>query len=312
MSARSASKAGLSASLRAACAALVAVSLGGCAAGSAELLEQAPHVTPVSPSGVRLELLPAPRRKVDIALYNFPDLTGKNEPNDNVAVFSRAVTQGGLGFVADSLQRAGNGRWFTVIDRGNLNDLLQERQLIRATRVEFDKDAAKPLPPIRFAGVILQGGIIAFDSNTVTGGAGANYLGIGGNTTYRQDSVTVAVRIVSVQSGEVLNSVTVTKTIYSVGVNANVYRFISIDKLLQIEAGFTRNEPTQMAVRQAIDLAIYATVMEGARKHIWDFADPAAGGKLVQAYLDSDKVEPADILGLLPAVPISVQPAAKP
>src|SRR6202008_1703199 len=108
-------------------------------------------LTPASPTGLELENLPIPRRKLDIAVYQFPDLTGKNEPNDNVAVFSRAVTQGGSGFVVDALQRAGRGHWFTVDERGGLNDLLQERQLVRATRAEFEADAARPLPPMRFA-----------------------------------------------------------------------------------------------------------------------------------------------------------------
>ena len=289
----------------------VALALGGCQPGTPELFEQPPVVTPVSPVGVSLELLGAPRQKVDIAVYSFTDQTGKNEPNDNVAVFSRAVTQGGLGYVIDSLQRAGNGKWFTVVDRGNLNDLLQERQLIRQTRIEFDKDAAKPLPPIRFAGLLLEGGIIGFDSNTATGGAGANFLGIGANTTYRQDTVTVAMRVVSVQSGEVLNSVTTTKTVYSIGLTANVYRFVAIDKLLQVEAGVTRNEPTQMAVRQAIDLGVYATIMEGARKHLWAFADPVHGAKLIADYLSRDKVEPASTLTMPPAVPVSAVAAPK-
>lgn len=294
-------------------AALTALCLGGCAgAGMPDLLEQAPVVTPASPVGVSLELLPPPTRKVDVAVYNFPDLTGKNEPNDNVAVFSRAVTQGGLGFVLDSLQRAGDGRWFTAVARGNLNDLLQERQLIRQTRIEFDKDAARPLPPIRFAGLLLEGGIIGFDSNTMTGGAGANLLGIGGDTSYRQDQVTVAMRIVSVQSGEVLNSVTTTKTIYSIGLKGNAYRFYAVDRLLQAEAGITRNEPTQMAVRQAIDLAVYATVMDGVRKHVWAFADPVRGRKMLDEYLAHDRSEPAETAALEPAVPVSAVPQAKP
>ncbi len=108
-----------------------------------------------------------------------------------------------------------------------LANLLQERQLIRATRQEFEGGEAKPLPPIRFAGLIVEGGIIGYDANTVTGGAGANLLGVGGDTKYRRDEVTVAMRIVSVQSGEVLNSVTVTKTIYSVALNANAYRYVA-------------------------------------------------------------------------------------
>lgn len=269
----------------------LATALAGCAQPSAkrDLLEQPPIVTPSSETGQNLERLPPPARKVDIAVYQFPDLTGKNEPNDNVAVFSRAVTQGGSGLIIDALKRAGNGGWFTVVERTGLNDLLQERQLIRATRQEFNRDSAKPLPPIRFAGVMVQGGILTYDANTMTGGVGANFLGVGANTQYRRDMVTVGVRIVSVQTGEVLTSVTTTKTVYSIGVSGNVYKFVATDKLLQAEAGFTRNEPTQMAVRQAIDLAVYATIMEGSRAGIWRFSDPAAAQGLVAEYLARDK-----------------------
>ncbi|MCW2318761.1 curli production assembly/transport component CsgG [Rhodoblastus acidophilus] len=271
--------------------ALLAVGLlAGCAQPSSlDILEQPPIVTPPSQTGVNLETLPPAARKIDIAVYQFPDLTGKNEPNDTVAVFSRAVTQGGSGLIIDALKRAGGGRWFTVVERTGLNDLLQERQLVRATRQEFFKDAAKPLPPIRFAGLLVQGGILTYDANTMTGGLGANFLGIGANTQYRRDMVTVGVRIVSVQSGEVLTSVTTTKTVYSAGVSANVYKYVSVDKILQAETGVTRNEPTQLAVRQAIDLAVYATVMEGARAGIWTFADPKLGAVLTQQYVERDK-----------------------
>jgi curli production assembly/transport component CsgG len=202
-------------------------------------------------------------------------------------VFSRAVTQGASGFVVDALQRAGHGHWFTVDERSGLNDLLQERQLVRATRTEFEADAARPLPPIRFAGLLLEGGIVAFDANVVTGGAGANYLNIGGNVQYRQDTVTVAMRVVSVQTGEILTSVTTTKTVYSIAIQANVYQFVSLNK-----AGITRTEPTQLAVRQAIDLGVYATVMQGALKGLWSFADQSSGRKLLENYRLLDAVTP--------------------
>ncbi|MFA5958456.1 CsgG/HfaB family protein [Hyphomicrobium sp.] len=275
----------------------LALSLAGCAAKpvSRELLEEAPILTPTSPTGLDLESLPPPRRKLDIAVYQFPDLTGKNEPNDNVAVFSRAVTQGGAGFVVDALQRAGHGHWFTVDERGGLNDLLQERQLVRATRAEFEADNARPLPPMRFAGLLLEGGIIGFDGNVVTGGVGANFLNIGGDVQYRQDTVTVAMRVVSVQSGEMLTSITTTKTVYSLALRANVYKFVSVDKLLQAEAGITRTEPTQLAVRQAIDLAVYASVLQGAKKGIWNFADPRRGRELLDDYLAREATTPVQL-----------------
>ncbi|WP_424629004.1 CsgG/HfaB family protein [Bradyrhizobium sp. SYSU BS000235] len=270
----------------------LAVLLAGCVTEpkGRELLEEAPVLTPASPTALDLENLLPPKRKLDVAVYQFQDLTGKNEPNDNVAVFSRAVTQGASGFVIDALQRAGHGRWFTVDERNGLSDLLNERQLVKVTRAEFEGENARPLPPIRFAGLLIEGGIIGFDGNVITGGVGANFLNIGGDVQYRQDTVTVAMRVVSVQTGEVLTSITTTKTVYSIGLRANVYKFVSIDKLLQAEAGVTRTEPTQLAVRQAIDLAVYATVMQGAQKGIWNFADQKGGRALLQSYLSKESV----------------------
>jgi curli production assembly/transport component CsgG len=278
----------------------VAVALAGCIPqkqDGRELLEEAPVLTPASPTTIDLDSLPRPRRKLDVAVYQFPDLTGKNEPNDNVAVFSHAVTQGAASFVVDALQRAGHGRWFTVDERSNVNDLLAERQIVKLTRGEFEADNARPLPPMRFAGLLIEGGIIGFDGNIMTGGIGANYLNIGGNVNYRRDTVTVAMRVVSVQTGEILTSVTTTKTVYSVGVQANVYQFVAVNKLLQAEAGITKTEPTQLAVRQAIDLAVYATVLQGAQKKLWAFADPNLGRPLLDSYASSEAITKTDLPG---------------
>ena len=252
--------------------------------GQREPLTEAPQITPSSPTGIGLETLPAPQRPVDIALYSFPDLTGQNKPSDNFAEYSRAVTQGGSAFVVDALKRAGGGKWFNVVERGGLQSLLQERQLIRATRQEYQGTNAAPLPPLRFAGLILEGGILAYDANNITGGFGARYLGIGGDTKYRRDIVTIALRMVSVQSGQVVLSVTTTKTIYSILLTGSIYKFVAIDRILEGETGFTRNEPTQLAVREAIELAVYALIMEGAEKNLWKFRSPGAAANLVQHY----------------------------
>jgi curli production assembly/transport component CsgG len=270
-------------------------------------LLQAPTITPPSATGLNLTSLPPPLRSIDIAVYNFPDLTGQNKPNDNYAEYSRAVTQGGGAFVVDALRRAGNGSWFRVVERAGLADVLQERQLIRATRTEFSPDNVKPLPPVRFAGLIVEGGILGYDANTITGGLGARYLGIGGDVKYRRDIVTVGMRIVSVQTGEVLGSVTVTKTIYSVALDSSTYRYTALNKLLAVDAGITRNEPTQMAVREAIELAVYSTVMEGARKGLWRFRDPNLGRRLVDEYLLRDKGDvPVEAVAQAPAEEVVV------
>jgi curli production assembly/transport component CsgG len=271
-----------------------ALGLGGCVpVGGREPLNEAPTVTETSPTGLDLALLPPPLKAVDLAVYSFPDLTGQNKPSDNFAEFSRAVTQGGAAFLVDALRRTGGGRWFRVVERGSLANILQERQLIRATRQEFDQDNAKPLPPIRFAGLLVEGGILAYDANFVTGGIGARYLGIGGDIRYRRDVVTVGMRIVSVQTGEVLTSVTTTKTIYSIGLATNTFRYVAVNKLFEFDAGVTRNEPTQFAVRESIELAVYSTLMEGVRKGLWKFRDQDVGQRLLQQYIERDKPLPA-------------------
>ncbi|MDP4023757.1 CsgG/HfaB family protein [Methylobacterium sp. NEAU 140] len=266
--------------------ALCGLGLAGCTVvpGLRDPFTEAPQITPVSPTGLGLETLPPPERAVDVAIYAFPDLTGQNKPSDNFAEFSRAVTQGGSAFATDALRRAGGGRWFNVIERGGLQSLLQERQLIRATRQEFEGANAKPLPPLRFAGLLVEGGIVAYDSNNVTGGIGARYLGIGLDTKYRRDIVTVAMRLVSVQSGQVLLSVTTTKTIFSVSIQGGLYRFVALDRIVESEAGLTRNEPTQFAVREAIELAVYSLIIEGAERKLWKFKSPTASEQLISRY----------------------------
>src|ERR1700761_2636952 len=212
--------------------------VGGCMfdpmAGTAkDPVDEPAFMVQATKPGLVLDQLPPPKRKLDVAVYNFPDLTGQNKSNDNFAEFSRALTQGGSAILTDVLLKAGGGRWFDVVERADLQPLLQERQIIQNTRTALQGAKAQSLPPLRFAGVILDGGIIGYDTNETTGGAGANYLGIGGNVQYRQDIVTVELRAISVQTGRVLASVTTTKIVYSVNVSSTAVQFAAVDALLQ-------------------------------------------------------------------------------
>jgi curli production assembly/transport component CsgG len=200
-----------------------------------------------------------------------------------------------------------------VIERAGLTTLLQERQIIQTMRAEYQGAAAKKLTPLAFAGVLVEGGIVGYDTNTMTGGAGARYLGIGGDVKYRVDAVTVGMRLVSVQTGEVLTSITTSKTVYSVGAQGSAFKYVALDALLEIEAGVTRNEPPQLAVREAIELATYALVMEGARHKLWSFADPKAGAEALATYLKRKNRTPAENLPEPPDLPTaSIKPAEEP
>lgn len=103
------------------------------------------------------------------------------------------------------------------------------------------------LPSLASANIMVEGGIVAYDSNVRTGGAGARYLGIGASGQYRTDQVTVNVRAVDVRSGRILLSVTTSKTILSKELQTGVFKFIDYKDLLEAELGYTTNEPVNLA-----------------------------------------------------------------
>lgn len=251
-----------------------------------------------------LRNLPTPAEPIPVAVYAFDDQTGQYKSNDRVTEYSSAVTRGGLALLNNALLEAGNKRWFQVIERGGLKNVIQERQVYRAMREEYrrpDGSQMPSLPPLYYANVLIEGGIVGYDTNTVTGGLAASYFGVGGNSQYRSDTVTVALRVVSTLNGQVLLSITSTKTIYSVQVQANVFKYLSVDRILQAESGFTLNEPVNLATRQAIETGVYAMVMEGALNGLWGFTDANAGRAAVSDYLSRKSADEGDVTQPTPA-----------
>ena len=278
-------------SLLAMTSAAAAAALGGCA-----ILPEAPAIPASSKLAVypgrtatqrTLAETPPPARPVAIAVYGFTDQTGQFKPSEQGQTLSRAVTQGGASILVKALQDAGNRRWFTIVEREQLRNLLNERQIIREMRERYLGETnvnPQALPAMLFAGVLLEGGIVGYDTNTLTGGAGAGFLGIGVRQEYRQDTVTVYLRAISVRTGEVLTTVTASKTIASHSLGASAFRFVAFKELLEAEAGFTTNEPDHLALQQAIEKAVHAMIMEGVELKLWDFADARAGHPFLFRY----------------------------
>ena len=207
---------------------------------------------------------------VIIAVYDFMDMTGQKKPGGNFASMSTAVTQGSYQILIKALQDVGDGKWFRVVERASLPSLLQERKLIRSTRQMADGEDAEPLPPLLFAGAYITGGIVGYDSDTKSGGIGARILGVQANTKYRQDVVTVILRLVNVQTGEVVISTTIEKTIFSTGKGADIFKYFDADTmLLESEVGMARNEPVTFAVRKAIEAGVAEIIQQGANKKLW-------------------------------------------
>ncbi len=272
---------------------------------------QEAKVTDVTRAGELLVGLPLPTRQIPVVVYDFQDQTGQFKYSEQATEYSSAVTKGGLSVLVKALLDTGSGRWFTVAERGGLNNLLKERQIIRTMRSEYTRpDGSKlpDLPPMIYGGMLLEGGIVFYDSNILTGGAAAGYFGISGSAQYRRDIVTVYLRAVDINTGQVILAVNSSKTVFSYAVSGSVLRYLSFDKLLEAETGFSVNEPSQLAVRQAIETSLYSLVMEGTLRGMWGFADQNAGKQAITDYVarrdSGSKVNMFD--GTPPQAPASV------
>ena len=220
----------------------------------------------------QLAELPPAKRKPVIAVYrdSFQDLTGQRKSNSSFALFSTAVTQAPEALLIRALKHAANGEFFRVVERVGLDNLTKERQLIRSTRENFDED--KQLQPLLFAGLLIQGGVINYDTNVQSGGIGARYLGIGTSKQYREDVVTISLRLVSVSTGEVLVETLVSKSIVSTSVSQDVFRFIEAGtELVEIEGGVAENEVGSIALQKAIETGVFNLIEIGIERGYWEY-----------------------------------------
>ena len=217
-------------------------------------------------------ITPTVRPVVAIYPLSFTDQTGQRKSNSEFALFSTAITQQPSSLLIRALKHAGNGQFFRVVERVGLDNLVKERQLIRSAREAFasDEEKKKKLSPLLFAGVLIEGAVISYESNLATGGIGARYLGIGSSIQYREDSVTVTLRMVSVATGEILIEVMTEKTIFSYGKSEDVFRFIEMGtQLVEIELGNSRNESTTLALMKAIESAVLELINVGYDRSFW-------------------------------------------
>ncbi len=239
-----------------------------------------------------LRAMPPPTKPIVVAVYKFRDQTGQYKGSETQVQYSTAVTQGATSMLVRALMEAGNGRWFTVLEREGLTDLMNERKIINQTREAFLSNPTNsevkipPLPSMLYAPLILEGGVIAYETNLLTGGAGAHYFGMGGSTEFRRDTVTSMLRAVNVKNGEVLNHVDSRKTIFSMQLDSGLYKYVDYQSLLEIEAGVSSNEPPQMAVMESIEACVYGMIVEGVIKGSWELKDSTLKDALIKAYFE--------------------------
>ena len=263
------------------------------------------------------DTIPPPAgKKVSVAVYQFVDKTGQRKPQANVASFSTAVTQGAEVFLIKALQDVGQGQWFEVVERTNIDALTKERLIIRQMREAYEGKDAKPLMPMQFAGIIMEGGIIGYDSGTESGGAAYRWLGIGPTTQYSKDTVTVSLRAISVNTGKVLAAVHVTKIVYSTADSVAVLKFMNNNtQAFEAETGLTINEPGTLAVKATVEAAVVELIKEGEKKGIWDYRRvvqiPPAAIPATQPNIPVIKNEQPAVSPAVSSVPLTPEAAAK-
>jgi len=246
--------------------------LSNCAMLQKAGMESKPEVTEMKMQK-EFDTVPAPaQKKITVAVYSFQDKTGQRRNTPNIASFSTAVTQGAEPFLIKALQDVGRGQWFDVVERVNVDNLIKERTIIKQMRDAYEGGNAKAVPPLQFAGIIVEGGIIGYDSGMESGGAAYKWLGIGPQSQYSKDIVTVSLRAISVSSGRVLTTITVSKTIYSTADSIAILKaFRGGTAFFEAETGLTINEPTTLAVKATVEAAVVELINEGERKGIWSF-----------------------------------------
>lgn len=255
------------------------------------------------PTHEELKNLPSPQNPVIVAVYKYTDKTGQRKQKGNAAMFSTAVSQGGETMLIDALKSAGEGTWFRVVERVGLDHLTRERQIVRTTREQYNTDGKDDtgLAPLLFAGIILEGGIIGFDTNIETGGVGARTLGVGYSQQYRRDIVTVSLRAVSTLTGEILLNVQTSKTILSIADGYDVFKFVDMDtQLIEIEDGMTENESVTRSLRSTIEAAVLELIYQGDERGFWKIKWPVneiIEGKVGEIIDDAEIIytEPAEI-----------------
>lgn len=253
---------------------VILLTLYGCSTTMQPLKPSRAQLGTKTPAYEDLISLPAPREKLVAAVYRFRDQTGQYKPSETVASWSTAVTQGATSILLRALEDSG---WFVPIEREGLSNLLNERQIIRQLRQQHRGPGGEQLPdlpPLLYAGIMLEGGIVSYDTNVLTGGVGVRYFGAGGSGQYRIDQVTVYLRATSTQSGRVLKTVYTTKTILSQMVDIGLFRFVEVQRLLEAEAGYSFNEPPVLAVTEAIEKAVKSLVIEGVFDGLWELRNP--------------------------------------
>jgi curli production assembly/transport component CsgG len=200
-----------------------------------------------------------------VGVYQFIDQTGQRAVLDRqTSEMSSAIPQGLSSMLVQELMNSGDGKWFRVVERETIPTILNERKVVVAAM----PDVENPLQPLLLPGILITGGAISYDRKVSQQFLGIGFASINGQKKIYSDRVSVALRAVSVQTGEVLESVYVSKEVLSQMNSINVLKVVN-NSTLAVEAGMVSNEPVSVAVRTAISAAVRELFVRGLARGWW-------------------------------------------
>ena len=222
-----------------------------------KLLKSLASVPQSTKTNEALTSLPDPRGILRAAVYSFRDYTGQYKPQPSNTL-SSVVTQGADAILIKALL---DSKWFAPVERATLQNLLTERKILQSSLIDQSIEDTT-LPSVAPAELIIEGSIVSYDSNTATGGSGLRLLGIGASTAYREDRVTISLRLIDIDNGLILHNIVNTKRIFSRKLDSGIFSYIDSEDILEVEAGFSVNEPSHIAITESIEAALINLIAE--------------------------------------------------
>ena len=240
------------------------VALGACA-NIQDAETSKPDISNQSLSGVLSELPQVKSDPLIVGVYSIPDQTGQRALSAGQTTMSSAIPQGLTALLVQELTNVGEGAYFRVVERENIDDLLNERRIVAST---LGESAELNLQPLLLPGVLLTGSAVSYDRKVYQNFAGIGAASINLQKDVYVDRVGFVLRATSVQTGEVLESIYVSKEVRSQVSGLTGLKIIDED-MAGAEIGSAANEPTSIAVRKAIAAAVNELSLRGIERGWW-------------------------------------------
>ena len=206
-----------------------------------------------------------------VAVTSFEDLTGARVDGGS----STAVAASGhllLEFILKNYRDEGH---LAIYSRRLLSELINERRLAQQANTSYATEAVnslskatqalmgnakiKPLhdlPDLGPVDFLITGAVIGYDKNTRDSGAAAGMVGISNRYQQSEDSVSVLVELINVKTGAMSGIGISSELISSKLFNAGVFKYLEVDKILELEGGGSLNEPKTYALYLALTQAV--------------------------------------------------------